>query len=396
MNTSNLEYTCIFGGGAIRGIAYVGALKAFNELNLQINTLAGSSVGAIFAGLLAVGYSAEEIENIILKVKYDLFKDIQIGKSFGISKGNIFLEWIQELIERKFYGPDYEKGKNKPVRFCDLKKNLVIFTTNLANFCCKEFSTFKTPEAEVAYAIRISASMPGLMQPITASGAILVDGDLQKSWPLWKLSENLYNLKDRILEIRLEGDYDNEKQGNINFVNSIYSCVTSIATKLIVNDYAKKDKFDYLVINTGSTVVVDFNISEEKRLELIHAGYVQTKDYFDKFLKQKKKELLEYYLPLKNITDNVYKLIKNKKFLQAKNNLGEFYMNYIQEISKYIDKDFLTELNIIKDLILKNYSTSILFKKVSLKNSKLILHKLDKFNTELQNKILELQYYNVS
>ena len=87
MNTKNLEYTCIFGGGAIRGVAYIGALKAIDELNISIKTLAGSSVGAIFAGLLAVGYTTKEIEEIILKVNYELFKDLQFGRDLGISKG---------------------------------------------------------------------------------------------------------------------------------------------------------------------------------------------------------------------------------------------------------------------------------------------------------------------
>ena len=57
-----LKYTVIFGGGAIRGVAYLGALKALNEFDIEIGTLAGSSVGAVFAGLLAVGYKNDELK----------------------------------------------------------------------------------------------------------------------------------------------------------------------------------------------------------------------------------------------------------------------------------------------------------------------------------------------
>ena len=391
----NLKYTCIFGGGAIRGLAYIGALQAINELGIELTTLAGSSVGAIFAGLLAVGYTQDEIESIFMKVNYDLFKDIQLGKTFGISKGEIFLEWIQELLERKFYGSNYEKGKNTPIKFSDLKKNLVILTTNLANFRCKEFSNFTTPDAEVAYAIRISAGMPGLMPPIKASGAILVDGDLQKSWPLWKLSSNLCNQKDRILEFRLEGDFDVERQGNIDFVNTVYSCVTSVATKFIVDKYAQKDKFDYIVINTGPTLIVDFNLNEQKRKELINIGYKMSMDYFKTTLKDKKKYLIEYYTPLYHTIVNVYNLIEHKKYTDAKIALGDFYMKHIQTISKYIEKDYIFMLDAIKNLILNNYYINI-FRKPKIKNPKIILSRLNILKQEVKTRLDELESYNVS
>ncbi|MBQ9688397.1 patatin-like phospholipase family protein [bacterium] len=393
MQNTKLDYTCIFGGGAIRGMAYVGVIKALDELGITLKTLAGSSVGAIFAGLLAVGYTEKEIENIFMKVNYELFKDIQIGKGFGISKGEIFLEWVQELLERKFYGDKYEKGKNPPIKFSDIDKNLVIITTNLANFSCKEFSNFKTPDVEIAYAIRISAAMPGLMQPVKASGSILVDGDLQKSWPLWKLAPDLYNQKERILEFRLEGDFDIEKQGSIDFINTLYSCVTSIATKFVVDTYSKKDKFDYIVINTGSTVIIDFTISEEKRKELIDIGYQQTMQYFTQTLKEKKKSLLEYYLPIQNFLESFHKKVSLRNFAEAYNELGYFYMQYIQEIDNFVERKYVHDLNTLKNVFLNNYKITYFLKTPKLKNAKNILVRTEKIQAEVKERINELQSF---
>ena len=103
MDKTPLKYTVIFGGGAIRGVAYIGALKALNEFDVEIGTLAGSSVGAVFAGLLAVGYKSEELKELFLNVNFDLFKDIHfgLGKEFALSKGGVFLDWLKELIEKK-------------------------------------------------------------------------------------------------------------------------------------------------------------------------------------------------------------------------------------------------------------------------------------------------------
>ena len=139
MIENELDYTCIFGGGAIRGISYIGAIKALEELNINSKTIAGSSVGAIFAVLYAIGYTSEEIKNMFLKINFDLFRDIHFGfgKSFAISKGEVFLEWVRDMIEKKFYGENYRKGENPTVKFKDLDKNLIIITTDLTNFTCK-------------------------------------------------------------------------------------------------------------------------------------------------------------------------------------------------------------------------------------------------------------------
>ena len=105
----SLEYTCIFGGGAVRGMSYVGALKALEKIGIYPTTIAGSSVGAVVAGLLAVGYNAEELVEVFMQVNFELFRDIHFGfgKDFAISKGGIFLDWLRELIEKKYYGENY-------------------------------------------------------------------------------------------------------------------------------------------------------------------------------------------------------------------------------------------------------------------------------------------------
>ena len=108
--SNHLKYTCLFGGGAIRGLAYVGAIRALEELNIEFDIIGGSSVGSIFAALLACGYKSYELENLFMKVNFELFRDIHLGfgKGLGLSKGEIFIDWLNELITQKF-----EKKTNK-------------------------------------------------------------------------------------------------------------------------------------------------------------------------------------------------------------------------------------------------------------------------------------------
>lgn len=390
----NFKYTCLFGGGAIRGVSYIGAVKALEELGIIPDRLAGSSVGSIFAALLAVGYNAEELKDIFIKVNFELFKDISIGLGplFAISKGEVFLEWVRELIEKKYYGENYKKGVNPAVTFKDIKKNLVVITTNLSNFECKEFSKFDTPDYEIASAVRISCCMPGLMKPIEYNKTLLVDGDLQKSWPMWKLSKHLLNDDERILEFRLEGNYESNDISGINYANAVYSCMTAISTSFITNIYGNKDKFDYIVLNTGDIVVVDFNINEAKRNDLINSGYNQTISYFKDFLIEKKSKIRHNYSIIQAHITKIQKYIKSNNIQKAKNQMGELFMD-LPELSEIIDLTDYNEIKKFRDMFLKNLKYPALFGKVTLSNFKLIDTELNRINDKISQKLEEFDSY---
>ena len=391
---NNFKYTCLFGGGAIRGVSYIGAVKALEELGIIPDRLAGSSVGSIFAALLAVGYNAKELKDIFIKVNFELFKDISIGLGplFAISKGEVFLEWVRELIEKKYYGENYKKGVNPAVTFKDIKKNLVVITTNLSNFECKEFSKFDTPDYEIASAVRISCCMPGLMKPIEYNKTLLVDGDLQKSWPMWKLSKHLLNDDERILEFRLEGNYESNDISGINYANAVYSCMTAISTSFITNIYGNKDKFDYIVLNTGDIVVVDFNINEAKRNDLINSGYNQTISYFKDFLIEKKSKIRHNYSIIQAHITKIQKYIKSNNIQKAKNQMGELFMD-LPELSEIIDLTDYNEIKKFRDIFLKNLKYPALFGKVTLSNFKLIDTELNKINNKISKKLEEFDSY---
>ena len=396
MNKS-LKYTCLFGGGAIRGVSYIGAIKALEELGISPTTFAVSSVGSIIAAMLAVGYTAEEMKDIFLKVNFDLFKDISIGLGpiFALSKGEVFLEWVRDLIEKKFYGEKYKKGTNRAVTFKDIEKNLVIITTNLSNFECKEFSRFETPDYEIASAVRISCCMPGLMKPIEYNKTLLVDGDLQKSWPMWKLSKNLLLPDERILEFRLEGYYntnDTNDISGIDYANAVYSCMTAMSTAFITNIYADKDKFDYIVLNTGDIVVVDFNISENKRLDLIQSGYNQTMKYFNTILPNKKAKIKKNYQIIHSHMLKIQKLINSRKILKAKIQLGELFTE-LCDLNDIIDLTDYNDLKTFKDMFLNHINYPPLFGAISLNNEKLIKTELSRITSNLAIKLDELTSY---
>ncbi len=393
-SNNSLKYKVLFGGGAIRGVAYCGAYKAIEEFGITFDTLAGSSVGAVFAGLIAVGYSPEETKEIMFQVNYELFKDIQfgIGSQFALCKGEVFLDWLRELIEKKFYGKSYKKGKNKAVTFSDLEKNLVIITTDLSNFECKEFSKNTTPDFEVATAIRISSGMPGLMKPYEYNNTLLTDGDIQKSAPMWSLTKTLQTGSERTLELRLEGNFQGNEHNMVEFINALYSYATSTGTKFLTDLYGMCDDYDYIVLDTGDLNIVDFNLSEEERNALVQQGYEQTKSYLTKNLKEKKQYLLQIYNDILKNVDLFIKNIRNNKVLEAKCNLGELYMELCENINN-INHSEKADLTRLKDLFNENLKEPLLFGQIKVENKMLIEAQSKLCKKNIQKRISEYEEF---
>lgn len=390
---SYLKYAVLFGGGAIRGLAYCGTIRALEEIGIEAPIVAGSSVGSIFAGLYALGCSCDEIQDTLMGVNYELFKDIHFSLgTFALSKGEVFLEWVREIIEKKFYGSSYKKGENKAVTFSDIDKELVIITTDLSNFQCKEFSKTETPDFEIAKAIRISCGMPGLMKPYEYNNTMLVDGDLQKSMPMWKLSENLQPKDMRIMEIRLEGDFQGNEKNAIDYLNSIYSYATCTGTTFIKGLYGDSDKFDYPIINTGNLNIVDFNIPQSKREELAQSGYNQTIEYFTKELLTKKGRLKKIYNDILNRLKECKSCILGGKLLKAKENISEIFVTLVDTVN-CVDPSDVECLKDLKTTFDKNLKHHILFGRVSLSNEQDVLRILKVCVNKFELKIDDFDNY---
>ena len=69
-------------GGGAKGAAHVGVLKVLEENNIPIDLIVGTSMGAIVGGLYAIGYSAAELDSLIIarphRPERHLFRAAQI------------------------------------------------------------------------------------------------------------------------------------------------------------------------------------------------------------------------------------------------------------------------------------------------------------------------------
>lgn len=366
------DYFAIFGGGGIRGLAYCGAYKALLENNINLTGYAGSSIGAVFATLLALKYSYDEIYEILSNTGFEMFIDLNLDlkKEIAVSKGNIFYDWIKEKIERKFYQENYKKGQNEPVTFFDIKENLIVYSVNLTTMKFMEFSKEKTPDFEIAKAVRASVSMPGLFTPLEYNNNLLVDGDLLKSTPLWRVSNFIKNLDERIIEFRLEDNSSEKKINNsLEYLNRVYNAISGFATDYIIDLYKEKDKFDYIKINTKDISVVDFLISKEKKKMLFETGYNETNSYFREFFQKKKDKINEKYKKLLNHLLKFQEYFNKNKLIDCYLNLCETFI-FLCEEKKYLDLKIYDLISDFKNKFSENYYNKkfLIFQKTFLKN----------------------------
>ena len=369
---NGIKYNCIFGGGGIRGMCYVGAVKAIQECGIEINSLAGSSVGAVFAALYAIGYRAEEIKELFIDFNFNMFRDLNINlfnNDISLSKGEIFLDWLREKIGKKVLKDEY--SKNSKVRFKDIDRDLQILTVDISTNTPYIFSKTATPEEEIAFAVRASAGLPGLMKPINIGDSILVDGDLIKSWAAWKTYDSLNTSDARLLEFRLEGSRDGSDIKNpMDYVNSIINTIWYLSTENVFNEYHQNDRYDFIIIDAKDVILFDFTIDREIKEKLIDKGYRVTKEYLSSTLVNKKKEILSVYKSILNKLNIANTELTAKKYDNTICTINEILSSMAEDI-KYIDISIYEKIKELKECLVVNTKKTFLFTK-KIDNEKLI------------------------
>ncbi len=189
-------------GGGARGLAHIGVLKVIDELDIQIDYISGTSMGAIIGGFYAAGYTALEIEDIVLN-QFDWNfmqsetiprKDYYIGEkrwannynfslllsdNFNISfpqgfiSGNQFLNLFFDYFYEYSHVADFSQ---LPIPFACIATDLLTGETVILD------------SGSLHEAVRASMSIPSVFKPFELKGKLLIDGGIKMNLPsslLW-------------------------------------------------------------------------------------------------------------------------------------------------------------------------------------------------------------------
>jgi predicted acylesterase/phospholipase RssA/CRP-like cAMP-binding protein len=161
----------VLSGGGAYGIAHVGVLKALEEADVPVDIIGGTSMGAIFAGGLARGWSADQI-----------------------------MDHVRELFARRFalYDPTIPfksllAGRKLDRVLRGLFEDLTIIDLWIPFFCVATSIVQGEPQVRdqgaLRDAIRSSCSIPGLFPPFRALQDLLVDGGIVDNLPIGVMSQ---------------------------------------------------------------------------------------------------------------------------------------------------------------------------------------------------------------
>lgn len=157
----------VFEGAGIRGIAYAGVIDVLEKHDKlkQIEKVGGTSAGAITALMLSLGYTSNEIGDIISSTQFNKFNDgqfmfigglVRMNQLYGWYRGEKFTKWLAALIEKR--------TGNAEITFEELSlqgyKDLYITATCLNKQKLVLFSRENYPQMKVKDAVRISMSIP--------------------------------------------------------------------------------------------------------------------------------------------------------------------------------------------------------------------------------------------
>jgi NTE family protein len=147
-------------GGAARGMAHVGVLRALTENSIPIACVAGTSAGAIVGGAFATGMSVDQIEELARDMRWRRVGRMTVSR-LGVQSN--------DRLER------YLRKRLPITRFEDLLLPFAAVATDLKSGT----AVILRDHGDVPLAIRASCAIPGLYVPvIDEQGRQLVDGGL--------------------------------------------------------------------------------------------------------------------------------------------------------------------------------------------------------------------------
>ncbi len=185
-------------GGGARAAASIGVLKVLQREQVPVNAVAGTSMGAIVGGMYAAGYSPDEIEQVFIQTDWnDVFTDAPV-RAFQTQEQKE--TGGRHLLQFNFDGGRFSapSGLSAGQKFT----NVLLAKTLAASFEANmDFSKLKIPFRAVATdietgeavtlgrgllldALRASAAIPLVFQPVELQGRLLVDGGLSKNLPV--------------------------------------------------------------------------------------------------------------------------------------------------------------------------------------------------------------------
>ena len=372
-------------GGGAKGFAHVGVLKVLDSLGIKVDYIAGTSMGAIVGSLYASGYTANDIEKVILDTdfyglianekkreetslfnknndKYLLNIPIVNGKinvlPKAISTGQKNIYMLKELLNNVSDVTDFSK---LPIPF-------MCIGTNLETGKMEIFE-----KGDLIKSIMASSAYPGLLDPVKIGDSLYIDGAMTVNYPSKPLKDKGI---DFVIGVDLSQPLATREELN-----------SAVAILNQVIDYANvketENQYKYTDINIKPDLKGFSATSYGDKVTILNRGLDEAEKYIGELNKLPKRDNEFIRAPLNPIYANVYKIdslaldnnqIYNRSYVQGKMGLKIPSLQTYSNINTMIDKLYATNnYKLINYDLIQQEDHNILKLSVTEDNAKLFL-----------------------
>jgi NTE family protein len=310
----------VLSGGGARGGAHIGVIKALEELNVPIDYITGTSIGALIGGMYASGISIDKIEKMVNNIDWgSIFDDTPSFDKLKIRKKSDIKKYIHPFnMGIKNFKIKLPKGivTGQKINFAIQKmvlngKQSKDFTKLPIPFkaVATDILTGKTvviSNGNFAKALRGSMSVPGVFSPVEYGKYLLVDGGLTNNIPI-KLAKEMG--ADIVIAVDISAGLLNKKQ-----LNNMLA-----VTRQMIKIMMQQNTDEQIAFLTNKDILItpdlgDMDSGQFDRLkEAADIGYTETLKQKDKLLKLAlEKEKYKKYAQNKKANEKTHKqIVKN-------------------------------------------------------------------------------------
>ncbi|SEO03108.1 NTE family protein [Duganella sp. CF517] len=223
------------GGGAARGFAHIGVIKALEAQGIYPDIVVGTSAGSVVGALYAAGNTGFQLQKLAFDMDEAAISDWAMplfGKSTGVLKGEALQAYVNKVVN------------NQPME--KLKVPFGAVATDL-----KTGQPILFQRGNTGMAVRASSSVPGVFQPVTISGRSYVDGGLVAPVPV-RFARDMG--ADFVIAVNISTQAD--VQATVSSVDVIMQTFSIMGQR--INQYELKDADIVIAPSLGKMAGNDF------------------------------------------------------------------------------------------------------------------------------------------
>ncbi|WP_298439245.1 patatin-like phospholipase family protein [Geobacter sp.] len=267
---TNAPLTLMLVGGGIRYPAFIGALRATEELGIPIGRIIGASTGSIVAALYAAGMAPAEIHRLSLATDTASFRDFRprgVFTGMGVCAGDALEEWLDRQLGGR--------------RFSDsLRLPLAVVATDILNHSPHLLSTERHPDLKVAAAVRFSVGIPFVFawKKFSHRGKehIFIDGSLMANVIETQCAEGGRTLVFKTFSKRSM----NQPASPVLTLRRYAADLLNTFCHATDREFLKGGRWkDTVTIHCGMVPPLSFSLSREEKEFLCEQGYQQALKY---------------------------------------------------------------------------------------------------------------------